>query len=505
MGAIPIPIAQLIESPLNPRKNFDDAKLAELASSLKEKGILNHLIGRRVAHGEQVEVICGHRRLRAARMAELEDLPVEIRQYDDRQAIEIMLIENGQRDDVHPIEEARGYRMLIDQHGYEVSALATRVGHSESHIYRRLQLLKLAPEVQEAYLAGKIHTGHAELIGRLDLSLQLKALNYVHNDWSGLKSVAQLREHIKDNYTRILETAAFSKSDADLVPSAGSCNACPKRSGSTPALFEDLGRKDTCTDPDCFGKKMNAHFAAQRRALQKSGQEFVQITSHYSNGRDGILDRNHYEEAKPTDKTAIKALITDGPQKGKVLDVKLNERGKEVAEQAKAPKEEKAASKPRRDSGEKERQKSKERFELRKALRTELASRLTKAIEISKEEALTKAMAIVLPDVTTLDHDKAKAAKKLADLAKWTLQAEVEQQSRTFEWHAEDLDETAEQFAKIFGIDLKDVMAVAKKAVAPEPDASNADPEAPAKKKPAAKKAAKKSPAKKAAKKAMKK
>ncbi len=504
MGAIPIPIAQLIESPLNPRKHFDETKIAELASSLKEKGVLNHLIGRRVADGDSIEVICGHRRLRAARLAELEDLPVEIRQYDDRQAIEIMLIENGQRDDVHPIEEARGYRMLIDEHGYEVAALAVRVGHSESHIYRRLQLLKLLPEVQEAYLAGKIHTGHAELIGRLDLSLQLKALGYAYNDWQGLKSVSQLRDHIKETYTRILETAAFSKSDADLVPSAGSCNACPKRTGSAPALFEDLGRKDTCTDPDCFGKKMNAHFNAKRRELKNSGEEFVQITSHWSNGRDGILDRNHYEEAKPKDKDTVKALITDGPNKGKVLDVKLTERGKEVAEQAKAPKAEKAAAAPKQDSWEKRRDKAVERFPLRKALRAEFSKRLSAAIESAKEEPLAKALALILIEVTNIDDVEAAKAKKLSDLAKLALQDEAKRQGQTYEHEPEDLETDAEKFAKIFGIDLKDVMEVAKQAIAAaakEPDTA----EAPAKKKPAVKKAAKKSPAKKAAKKAVKK
>jgi ParB/RepB/Spo0J family partition protein len=166
-----VPLKALVEHPLNPRKHFNEAFLAELAQSLRTKGVLTPLLVRPwdvgVRRLDTFQVLAGHQRLRAAHLAELREVPVIVRELDDDAALELMIIDNLQRADVHPLDEASGYASLMKS-GYDVAHIAGRVGRSIKYVYDRVKLLELTPELQEHFLADRITAGHAILLARLD-------------------------------------------------------------------------------------------------------------------------------------------------------------------------------------------------------------------------------------------------------------------------------------------------------------------------------------------------
>jgi ParB family chromosome partitioning protein len=141
-------LASIHESASNPRRSFDESKLAELAESLRTQGLIQPITVR--PNNDGYEIIAGARRFRAAQLAAFEEIPVRIVQLSDEQALEWMLVENSQRVDVHPYEEAQGFQRLLDLPGYDATTLAEKTGKSESLIYSRLALLHLIPDVAEA-------------------------------------------------------------------------------------------------------------------------------------------------------------------------------------------------------------------------------------------------------------------------------------------------------------------------------------------------------------------
>lgn len=170
-----IPLTRLHESPLNPRKYFDPVKLAELTESVKAKGIITPLIVRPNASG--FEIGAGHRRYKAATAAGLADAPCIVRPMDDAAFIEVLVIENEQRHDLGPLEEAEGYRLLMTKAGYTVDKIAERVGMSVKYVYDRVKLLQLIPEAQQLVRDEKITAGHAILLARLKPEQQKKAID----------------------------------------------------------------------------------------------------------------------------------------------------------------------------------------------------------------------------------------------------------------------------------------------------------------------------------------
>jgi ParB family chromosome partitioning protein len=154
----------------NPRRNFPEAQIEELAVSIRERGLVQPLVVRPV-RGEQeaYEIVAGERRWRAAQRANLHEVPVVVRALSDQEAIEIAIIENVQREDLNAVEEAEGYRLLMEGHGYTQEDLAKVIGKSRSHLANTLRLLKLPDSVQHLLRTGELSAGHARaLIGRVD-------------------------------------------------------------------------------------------------------------------------------------------------------------------------------------------------------------------------------------------------------------------------------------------------------------------------------------------------
>ncbi|MGH6831477.1 MAG: ParB/RepB/Spo0J family partition protein, partial [Methyloceanibacter sp.] len=163
-----VPLAALKPGRFNPRRNFAEAQLEELAASIRERGLVQPLVVR-PSTGDTYEIVAGERRWRAAQLANLHDVPVVVRALSDQEAVEIAIIENVQREDLNAIEEGEGYKLLMDGHGYTQEDLAKVIGKSRSHLANTLRLLRLPDGVQELVRSGQLSAGHARpLVGRAD-------------------------------------------------------------------------------------------------------------------------------------------------------------------------------------------------------------------------------------------------------------------------------------------------------------------------------------------------
>ena len=177
-GSLYLPIAQVESCSSQPRKHFDEAALAELADSIREHGIIQPLTVRKLASG-YYQIIAGERRWRAARLAGLQEVPVIVMEADDRKAAELAMIENLQREDLNPMEEAAGYQALMEQHHMTQEEAAQRVGKSRSAVANSLRLLNLAPAVRKLVEEDKLSAGHARALLPLPPALQEKAAEAV--------------------------------------------------------------------------------------------------------------------------------------------------------------------------------------------------------------------------------------------------------------------------------------------------------------------------------------
>ena len=173
-----LPISQVECNADQPRKRFDEEALDELADSIREHGVLQPLTVRRLASGDY-QIIAGERRWRAARLAGLSEVPAIVIEADDRKATELALIENLQREDLDPLEEAEGYKKLMDSYHMTQEDVAARVGKSRSAVANALRLLGLCPDVRALLEAGKLSGGHARALLPLSASMQKKAAQEV--------------------------------------------------------------------------------------------------------------------------------------------------------------------------------------------------------------------------------------------------------------------------------------------------------------------------------------
>lgn len=251
-----------------------------------------------------LEVVIGGRRFRACTLAGLETVPVIIAKLTDEEAMELQVIENLQREDVHPLEEAEGYRALKKA----PAIIAQRVGKDLAYVVQRLQLLKLELLAKELYASGHIELAHAITLAKLTPADQLRAVKNMmgwnqlpaKTDWltamqSAIKrhqgvdyrlirdTPATLDKWVRDNVFLILKQAPWDLKDAALLPEAGACTDCPKRTGSNMVLFQQLTSQDeTCTDGKCYEAKQKAFIAASVQLAQDKGGKLLKLTNKSS-------------------------------------------------------------------------------------------------------------------------------------------------------------------------------------------------------------------------------
>jgi ParB family chromosome partitioning protein len=252
------------------------------------------------------------------------------------------------RRDVHPLEEANGFRALLnlEEPKYSIEQIAVKTGKSPVYVGARLRLTELTPVVVETFYREEIGVGHALLLAKLQPGQQEQALSACFKeDWSAgaqkakriLLPVRSLHFWIESNIFLVLKLAPFDKRDAQLVPAAGSCADCSKRTGHNKLLFSDMGKLDACTDPSCYQAKVDAHVAQQIAAKP----QLVQISTAYGKQQEGskVLPRNQYtairhekpktkEEAKRPEfkicKFTTEAIIAEGSEVGAIHKVCAN-------------------------------------------------------------------------------------------------------------------------------------------------------------------------------------
>lgn len=342
-----IDINSLKESKTNPRKVYDDKALNDLADSIKIKGIVQNLVVRKVetVNHEGFEIVAGSRRFRAAKIAGLKAVPCVIRTYTDGEVLEIQVIENNQREDVHPLEEGEGYAALLKLEGYTVEAIAAKIGRSDKYVRERLQLAKLHPKVKEHYQKGNLWYTHCRLLSRLTVDQQEAALREIWtNGFYGREekhpvSVKSLETWIEQNVEKSLGSASFPLTDATINKQAGACVSCQFNTATDMQLFPDYAtsnKKGVCLKPECFKQKVKAYADRQVKEKLKADEksEMLLVSErNYSNvckdinGRERIvIGWNNFDKVKKTDKGSLEAVLVgarDTEDKGKTIWVKL--------------------------------------------------------------------------------------------------------------------------------------------------------------------------------------
>lgn len=284
-GAYLAPLDVIQPSTTNPRKTFRTEGLDELAASIRKYGVLQPILVRKIGmNGDEpvYEIIAGERRYRASKLAEMTTIPCRVVDVSDLDVLELQIIENLQREDLHPLEEAESYEALLKNHAddtqhYGAEEIAAKVGKSKAYIYARMKLCALLPEARQAFYDGNLTPSTALLLARIPVpDLQIKALGEITAEsYRGVMSYRDAATHIQNTYMLRLDQAKFKIADESLLPAAGPCTSCPKRTGANPDLFDDVGRADVCTDPMCFADKKAAHAERLRVAALESGKKVI--------------------------------------------------------------------------------------------------------------------------------------------------------------------------------------------------------------------------------------
>jgi ParB family chromosome partitioning protein len=303
-GLQSIALSRINPNPDNPRKHYDEHAMKELAASIRAQGVWEPIVLRPdPIKPTTFELVIGERRWRAAKLAGLSSIPAIVRNLTDRQALETMVIENLQREDVRPLEEAAGYRALLEYGAdasspkHTITSLAERISKSESYVHSRLKLLQLVPAAQEALQRDFLTAGHAVLIARLQPREQIRAMCACWNEFDADKRPSDptkmklaeildfdsdffefhllaekgLRSWIQDNINLKLKGVPWDLEDATLLPDAGACSTCPKNSLANPLLFSELTAKgeNVCFDPACYQAKRSALVRLQLAASKE--------------------------------------------------------------------------------------------------------------------------------------------------------------------------------------------------------------------------------------------
>ncbi len=244
-GVRMLPIEQIKPNPEQPRKQFTDDDLEELAASIREKGVIQPLIVRE--NKDHFQIVAGERRWRAAQIAQLHEVPVVTRTYDDVEVLEIAIIENVQRANLNPIEEAAGYRQLMDKFGHTQEKVAEALGKSRSHIANLLRLLQLPEGVVDMVQKGDLSAGHARALV------------------TSVDPLSLARQVVKKGLS-VRQTEKLAKS---------------VNSGKTGKTTASTGTQEKDADTKALESDLMGALGMKVVLQHKPGQEYGQITLHY--------------------------------------------------------------------------------------------------------------------------------------------------------------------------------------------------------------------------------
>lgn len=392
MNFLEIKLTNISESETNPRGDIDEKKLEDLVSSIKEKGVLVPIIVRpQPPYGSDgvnlknwkgnYEIVAGHRRFRAAKLAGLKTIPAEVKvMMDDDEAREIQIIENLQREDVHPIDEGLSYRQLVEVSGYGIATIAVRVGKSETYVRQRLFLANLSKKAAAAYRAGqvkstrswgpgyvKVNDSHMLMLAKLSHADQDKVIKEYISEKGEVLSVSDLKEYIDENIYDVLSNQPWLN-EKGAMEAVGPCKECKP---DTLTLFGEI-KDGACTDTRCWKRKMG-HYIFWK--MEKDKIE-IKVTKSYRTEDKIILDAGKYEEIerkKDWCDHVEKAIVAEGSGAGEIINIcRCASCKKHAAYKSNyelTPEEKKKRQEERQKEAEKEkRKKDKENSELLQAL-----------------------------------------------------------------------------------------------------------------------------------------
>ena len=417
------------------REAFDAKKLEELAGDIHRRGkVLQPVLGRRnPSKLGEIELIFGARRFRASKLANRTTIPMMIREHTDEEVLEIQIVENVNREDVHPLEEADGFQQLHDKHAISVEEIAAKTGKAPGTIRLRLKLTSLVPEARKAYLEGKLTNATALVVARIpDPEVQRKATKAIVAGFDqrdpGPMSLSSASWMVTRDFMLRLADAPFSCSDADLVPAAGSCLACPKSTANQRELFADVEAKDNlCTDQRCHAAKVAADWKLRKAKAETRGHTVLDkkaSKSLFSHGQ--LVTSSGFVDIAAKDYSAAGSPTFKAQLKGKDVPIVLAQddagRTRELVKRSDfsrvVPK--KPSSSSSSSSGGYDHKKEKEKRERERALHVlealELANR---AVKKPVNDAFWRALARITTE-STLDADGYKVVGEwvgIGDLA----------------------------------------------------------------------------------------
>lgn len=265
----------LHDSPFNPRKTYPEKELKELAESIKTHGIQSPILVRpREGTANVYEIIFGHRRVKAARLADVEYIPAMVQDMNDEEAREAQIVENLEREDLPPMEEAHGFDDYMTSKNCGPREVAERFGKEPSYVARRVQLVHLIADAADALNDGKFPLTAALELCRLQPDEQKEAFDDITVFELENDTAENIAAKIRDSRHQDLTKAPFDLEDPDLVEEAGACTECFCFSGKDPDLFNDLQTK-TCTKGKCYKAKVEAQEAREVEKAKAKGYEVI--------------------------------------------------------------------------------------------------------------------------------------------------------------------------------------------------------------------------------------
>ena len=332
-----IPLKDLIPSPDNPRKiHPKDPAVLELAESIKTHGVLQPVVARpHPKRKKKFDLRAGGRRHLAAGIAGLMEIPCIVRELTDQQALEVTVMENLQRQNLAPTEEAQGVQLLLDR-GWTAQIIADHIGKSPGWVVRRARLTNLSKRWRKVIddpnkVFSAWPAANLEIIARLDADVQDLILKE-RGKWGRFldaNMTAKALEREVAEYTRELKKALWKLDDPVLVKSAGACSACHKRSSARPGLFDEIDvddaeakRRDRCLDPRCWNAKQAAFTRSKHKALKQEHGKIL-LVKDWERGKALLPDlsskalREHeVSRSKAKAKGSLPCLHVAGPKAG---------------------------------------------------------------------------------------------------------------------------------------------------------------------------------------------
>lgn len=307
---IQVEIARCVPSPANKARALDAAFLA----SIQAEGVLQPVLLRYHPAGEDYEIVCGHRRVAACKELGLDTVPAVIREMSDDQVRRAILVENRDREDLTPWQEAQHVKEYLED-GFDLAAIAAALSMSPSQVKRRARLLDLTPAWREAIDGGEYKhwtTNMLELIAGLEPAMQDAVREGIH-DWDDSWKLADIERHLS-NMAQVLKAAPWDLDDATLDADVGACTGCPNRSDAQEDLFGDVDALvkggARCLNAGCFANKRARYIERRKEELEEKHPDLVVVSKEYAQEAKaaGALLPNQFEMAKKSDKGAVPAM-----------------------------------------------------------------------------------------------------------------------------------------------------------------------------------------------------